>query len=558
MSSTSIAIELLSDRMDVAAVKGGRVIESRRILIDLQADPTGWARGVRGCSDKLRAVVEELNASGARTRVVYRSPSQTVDLASFELRSAGQACAAAILPAGEALPYSASSATIKAVAVGRDASGTQRRWHVVVAADRTDVVRALVDLVDEAGLTFESATPIDAAIMSGLVQRALRHAGPQHGWLHFGKYSSFFILGGEGRIRFERSIGLGVQTIVQSLTRPIRMPDENPIQLDVDTAKEIVHKYGIPETEEVLSDKYKLTRGHIMPQIQPVLQRYVVELRQSLRFGLPEEERGSIDISVGGPGSIIPGLLDLIAWELKLKFNADEQYAHYDYKEPACRGNELADAIEAWTFLDRLNLQPPESAQRPQLGLLRRYLWSGAAAALVFVAFDGIRLQSRLSDARRESARLEAAASEARSMEKTHRKLVAAIGAVNELEKIVADTVGARANLGAVLQEVSRLTPASVRLNSMRFAREEERLTCRIYGRAEQVGAGKTEVEAFIEALKGSPIFSDASLRNVERGTVSGAPGERFEATFDTILAPDPAAIPHLASGGTDANGGQP
>ena len=94
-----------------------------------------------------------------------------------------------------------------------------------------------------------------------------------------------------------------------------------------------------------------------MPQIQPVLQRYVVELRQSLRFGLPEEERDAIEISVSGPGSMIFGLPELIAWELKLKFSVDSQPSGFDHKSPGTEGSVRVEAMENTSFRDQLNLQ---------------------------------------------------------------------------------------------------------------------------------------------------------------------------------------------------------
>ncbi|MHC4209519.1 MAG: PilN domain-containing protein [Planctomycetota bacterium] len=555
MSSTTVAIELLSDRLDVAAIKGGRVVASRRVPVDLPSEPTAWAKAVRSASDKLRSAVGELGVAGAPARLVYRSPTQAVDLASFELGSAAQACAAAKLPCLESLPYAGTAALCEATAVGRDRSGPNRRWHVVVAADRIDVVRTLVELIESAGLTFDSAVPIDAAIMARLVRGAVAHQGSQHGWLYFGKHSSFFVIGGQGRVSFERSIGLGVETIVQSLTRPIRLPDEEPVELDHETAKKIVHEHGIPETDDAVHDDPRLTRAHIMPQIQPVLQRYVVELRQSLRFGLPENERDSIDITVSGPGSTVPGLSELMAWELKLKFATDPAYATFDYRAPAGQGSELLDALEDRQFLNNLNLQPGDTANRRQLGRLRRWMWSGAAVALVVVGFDAVRLGARLNNARQEEQNLQAAASELTALHQTHQTLNAALVAMGEMELAIAEEVGARADLRAILHELSRLTPESVRLNSMRLNREDTIMAARLYGRAAHAdGQARTELEPFIEALKNSPLFVNAVLKNVEVGSAGDRSGQRFEATFDVIMAPDAAALAELAA---DTEGGE-
>ncbi len=550
VGSTSVAIELLSDRIDIAAHRRGRVVASRRIPLELPTEPTEWAKAVRSLGGKLKELVDELDVGGASARILYRSPAQSVDLASFGLRTARQACAAAVLLAGESLRYAVNAAVMTAVAVGRDVKSAERRWHVIVAADRVDIVRAIVEMTESAGLTLESATPLDAAIMARLVQRALRFAGPQHGWLHFGEHSSVFVLGGRGRLRFERSIGLGSETIVQSLTRPIRTPNEDPINLDASLAREIFHEHGIPATDDVLSTKHQLTRRHIMPQIQPVLQRYVVELRQSLRFGLPEDERHTIDITVSGPGSTIPGLPELIAWELKLKFSVDSRSDGYDYRSPATEGSELSEALENPSFLDQLNLEPKEVATRRLSGHLRRWLWIGAAAAIAVVAVDGFQLKVRVNEARRQAEAMKTAAAEVNALTTTQEKIMKAIEAMNELERVIAAQAGEQPDLRATFQELSRITPASIRLNSMRLTRVGPIAKVRLYGRAIQVDAetGRTEVERFVKALKASPLFDEVNLRNVERSLFEGRFGERFDASFQAILAPDPRAV-EIASG---------
>ena len=531
--------------MDVAVVGGSGIVASLRVPLDLSNEPTTWAKAVRGVGSKLKEIVKELDAEGASVRVLYRSPAQSVDLHSFALRTASQACAAAVLPLAESLPYSMSSANMDAVAVGRDASGADRRWHVVVAADRGDVIRAIVEMVETAGLKFDSATPIDAAILAGVVRTALTYAGPQHGWLHFGKHSSFFVLGGSGCVRFVRSIALGTETIVKTLTRPIRTTDETSINLDHDTAQRIFYDHGIPETDDVLDESLQLRRRHIMPQIQPVLQRYVVELRQSLRFGLSEDDRQAIEITVSGPGSTIPGLAELIAWELNLKFATDTRYSDYDFRTPAGDGSELRDAIDNTQFLDRLNLQPAEAALRRQAGRLRRWLWAGAAAALAFIALDTVQVRSRLTDARQQAAAHTIAATEAVGMQETHRKILAAGAAINDLEQTIAAEASAALNMRAILQELSLVTPVSIKLNSLRFARTGDIVRARLHGRAIEIDTvtGQTEVGLFITMLKKSPLFREAGLRDVERGSFAEGNGERFEASFEAVLAPDISAI---------------
>ena len=553
MSLGTVAIELLYDRMDVAAIKGGRVLVSKRFPSELPTDGLEWIKAVRSIGTVLEPIVQELGLSGAQTSILYRSPTQAVDLASFEIRSSSEACTAAILTCSESLPYSASTAVIEAVVVGRDRAGTAPKTHVAVAAERTDAVRAMVEMVESAGLKFSSAAPIDVPIMVRILRQVLKHSGPQQGWLHFGEHSSLFVVGGGGAIRFERSIAIGLRTIARSLTRPIRLPGGDEIvELDFDSALKILHRHGIPDADEVVHHDPELTRRHIMPLIQPVLQRYIVELRQSIRFGVPDEgERKAIAITVTGPGSAIPGLASLVGWELRLDVKADEKYSGYDYLLPAATGSELVEAIEDPQILARLNLVPSELAERRQLAHRRRWLWAGAAVALVAIGTDALRISAKLGDAQREAAALAGATASQEKLEVTRARLIAGIRAMDELDETIADSVGGPIRLGAVLHEFSRIIPSSVGLTAMQFRREGQVMTGRISGRAVpiEISTNRTELEPFIDLLKSSPLFENIVLSNVEVSPGGPSSGLRFDASFTLVVVAQETARKQVAVG---------
>ena len=127
---------------------------------------------------------------------------------------------------------------------------------------------------------------------------------------------------------------------------------------------------------------------------------------------------------------------------------------------------------------------------------------------------------------------------------------MAAIEALVQLEQVIAREVGEQADLRATFQELSRVTPASIKLNSMRLTRVGRIVKVQLYGRAIQVDAenSRTEVEEFVEALKASPMFEAVDLRNVERSLFEGKIGERFDASFQAILVPNLRTV-EIASG---------
>lgn len=540
MQAKTVAIELLPDRIDVAVRRGNQVVGGKRIPIALDSDPDEWARVVRGSAGLLRDVVQELGVSGAAAVVVYHSPTQAVELVSVPLRSVSQARDAAVLSGAESLPYSMSSAVCQALVLGRDAGRGNQQTHALVTAERNDIAGALTEMVESAGLTVASATPTEAAILAKVVQVALKDRSAERGWLYIGEMTSFFVVVGAGRLRVGRSISIGLNTLVASLTRPIRsQPQAAPIELSAETARQILFGQGM-KIDKVAHGQIELSREQLMPLIQPVMQRLIVELRQSLRFGLNDEQRDRLEICVRGPGSSIPGLVDVVGTELGVKATRDPKHVAYDYRVPGSKGSELLDAISDRRLLDRLNLLPRESADRQVTGRLRRWLWTGAAAAIMVIAFDTFRYHLAVSAARAESKQLETRATERQEYDVKRDRLVAAAEALQKLERAVTNEVGSRVDFSALMHELSRLTPKSVRLTTMSFRQTKLKTVGQITGYAFTLGgpSGDDRLEAFIDALKKSPLIEAVVLEKVNSGSLGGHVGRRFEAKFVALGVP--------------------
>ncbi len=536
-----VTVVLLPDLIDVVARKHNTVVAARRIPITLGLDPTTWAKSVREASDDLRDVVFELGVERVPTAVVYTSPTQAVDLVSLKLDSPSQARAAAILGCMETIPYPFDAAVVEAAVIGRDRAEDNPQIHVVVAADRKDVTGAIVEMTEAAGLEFQSATPIAATIIARLAGRTLRNVPTERGWLYVGDHGSFFVVGGRGILRFSRAITIGLETLVESLTRPIRSSGTTePIGLDVREARDILYRRGIGRADEVVHNNPRLTMSQLAPLVQPVLQRFVVELRQSIRFGVPETERDSVMLVVTGPGSAVPGFAALLGQELELPVSLDSRYAAYEYDSPASAGSEGNLAAANRRYLRQMNLQPQEITQRRDSRRLRRWLWTGVAAALVIVGLDTLWLQVRLGELRGQEAALASETAGLETLQDTQARLAAAVQAMDGLQGTIEQQIGAHVDFRAVFHELSRLTPQSIQFTTLSFRRNGDQMngTASGYAAASQDADGQTELEAFIEALKLSPIIDNVELVNVQIAAVGRTTGERFEAGFQTIAIP--------------------
>ncbi|MCI0363376.1 MAG: hypothetical protein L0Y44_07770 [Phycisphaerales bacterium] len=557
MKTKTIALGLVLDRIDILLCHGDRIVAGRRVDIAFDADTGAWSETVKGAARQVRAAVAELKGNGLPAFVFYRSPTECSEYAGLNFRSADEAQQAAILACADSLSYPLDVACCQALVLGRDASGSPRQNHVVVAADRDDAIGAMAEMVEEAGLKFRWAAPLDAVIISSFAKMVMQSSEPPIGHLYIGEHRSFFVIGGAGNILFARPISIGINALAASLRRPLRPISGNQtIELDRKSAQAILHEHGFPERNQVVDQERGLTGAQIIPLLQPLLQRFIVELRQSLRFGMPENQRQSVSLMICGPGSAIPGFASVMGDELHLTVNCDPKYAAFDFTKPATGGSEMADAVAQRKPLSVLGLLPQRVAKDRQTNRLTRWLWTGAATALLLIGADAALFNCRLEFARQEAQAAQARTDDVKTLQASGERLFAAISAMNSLETAIQRETSGSINLRACLQELSRLTPESVRLTGISFHHAEGRTNGHVAGYAlgTQTSGSRTQLEPFIEQLRHSPLFEKVVLANVQAGVLGDMPGQRFEANFIGVSTPRHA--PAIAAAGSKGSTG--
>jgi Tfp pilus assembly protein PilN len=211
----------------------------------------------------------------------------------------------------------------------------------------------------------------------------------------------------------------------------------------------------------------------------------------------------------------------------------------------------MADAVAHRKTLSVLGLLPQRVERERQTSRLTRWLWTGAATALLLIGADAALFQSRLKFARQEAQAAQARTDDVKALQASGERLFAAISAMNGLESAIQRETSGSINLRACLQELSRLTPESVRLTGISFHHADGRTNGHIagYALATQASGSRTQLEPFIEQLRHSPLFEKVVLTNVQAGVLGEMPGQRFEANFTGVSTPRHA--PALAAAGS-------
>jgi len=547
VSKKQVVIAIFPNRIDVVVYDRSERIASGRVPIT-QADQTDqWAQSLRDGVGALRIMAHRLGVVGAPAIVLYRSPSQSVGLTSLAGCSASEAIEAGKMDCVDTLSYPVDLAVCKAAIV---AGKADRQRHVIAVAEHEETAQVIAQLIDETRFTLASITPLDAAITHHLVTLALGSKEDNRGWLYIGEHTSFFVIVSGGTLKFSRQIRLGCESFVHGLTRPIYAKDNNdPIRLDLETGRKIFYQYGLPDPDQGVCESPALTGRQVIPLLQPLLQRLIVELRQSLRFGLDDSGREDLNIFITGPGSKLPGLASFVQEKLDVKVSCDPAYSSYDWTVPGDKPSELFDTLESRSVLAELNLLPPKLSRQRQTRQLRRWLWVGAAAGMMLIAFDCLDHHTRLVDLRKQVKAYEPQIANIKAIKKASEQLGGSLAEMKQLEQAIDRQVGWRFDLWAYMQELSRITPTTVRFTSMNFQRRGKTVngTLSGYARVASSGSEQTDLETCIARLRASPLFAKVVLDHVELDSTDPGANQRFTINLKTRSVPRSAGPVKLA-----------
>lgn len=490
----------------------------------------GWTNGLAVFQERLRAWVAELGLEGAPTVCLYSGPDVSASVQSCAAAAgAPRAARAAELAHRESIQYdfdsnpSASLSLIRDRRPSTNSDGSPRvpQLHTLVASDRETSSGSVSKALAEAGLRPVQLVPLPAlAIQCALDDlRSATDAGGVHAVLWVGEHQSVLVAGDQDRLLLLRQLPLGTESLVDALCRPMRS-DERGVQcvlLNRDAARHRLFSSGIPRSgQEAGPDG--LDPALALPLLQSVFQRLSVEARNSLRFGLAQEDREALSTHLGGPGAGIPGLAEALRPD-------DRGVAPLPF-DPA----QLLSAASH----SELNLLPDAELKGLQAGVLRRGLWAGVGVACLGVAADAFltwqastRQDQVVRTLRAENARpdlsrqaLERTVSLQQGIALAHARLGAALRGSPEWS--------------ALMNHLAASTPEECLLSLVECKLDAGAWTCRITGTMH--GApGKDlarTLNQYVAALGAAPAVEHARLGATQRSRS----GVEERLNFDAVL----------------------
>lgn len=289
-----LVISLTPTCLKGAVLRGSRIIQAERVAIDSATWNQAWDQNLVPLDRHLRQLLARFAAEGGRTDVtlIYSGSQSVVQIHDIP-GSRDDARRAAMLKARES---AGQSLITDAVVLARSA-GNPSHWIVLTVSDRDDQTNRLYAWINRCGGQAVALIPEAACVAEAAARRALSGGEVTaccfmgHGWSAIGCGSSqgLFLV---------RAFEFGHRVISDVFQRAL---DPDGVADDRDLGERAMFESGLPFKSGETSGEL---RNKVLPLVAPVLQRFCVEIKQTLRFGMPSDTSPSTLI-LDGPGALI-------------------------------------------------------------------------------------------------------------------------------------------------------------------------------------------------------------------------------------------------------------
>ena len=562
MNATTLVIELAPGRLEAAVVRAGRGLSRAAVATEHARWDDAWKTQLREFDAPLKELISKCTNCPRTAVVFYHSPSNASEVLACPStgRDSGARQAALLAIADQSsieLDHNPHAAQVLLT----DPAGDARFTHTLATIDTDETGAAIASWLIRAGLMPDRIIPMQGAHLASLVRRAREgEAGHARLILRVGEQRGCIAAFAGGRLKLVRNVELDLSALTDALTRPIVVADahgapamplaadpaDREVKLTRAEARALLMSAGVPERGTLIDESRRIKGDHVLPLLQPVLQRCLVEMRQSMRFSLEEIERATTRLVVIGPGAAVPRLGEVVAAQLGVPLEADNRPVSSD----------LSDAIEQLSTL-RCSLLPRVEASRQSIRRIRRAMWTGAALAGLAALGDGVITSSQLAKAESDLQGVQSSTTVARQLIENTQRVAQQTADLTALASAVDVAAGPDAQWAGVLRELAAITPSQVRIDDINLVSEGSVLRCDIRARAiaADVAAARADVSAYLKTLAASPLVDSIKLGSTETSgkasTGSGAAAGTLEsASFNVslMIVPVPRSVAQASS----------
>lgn len=538
-----VILELATSRITLEIVKGAEQVAFLERVPDEPSGEIDLGRWLAVAEMTLRQMVADTDATGlptvcvAHPSVLSLDPGAATTVQSCPTSAGGRtAINAALLALDAATKLDRDDTPNNAVLAHTDSCpSATRRSHAVAYAVPDTLVEGVADLTRSVGLRFEGLIPGETvAVASTLASACLNHNdGPSaepstpRASVWIDSSCSCLCVVQAGRVLLVRPIPIGLDAIIDSLSKPIREPSSNLscVRFDKAGARRLLETVGVPTPETTIEGHPGLSGANLLPLMQPALQRLAVEIKQSVRFGLSEEERQGLTLGLIGPAARTPRLATVLASLSGLEADGP----------PPIADRSVASRVPQ-VLLGRL-LLPTSQTERQFNRAIKSAACVAAAIALAWIGWSAWTDRAAAALADREFAAHNAEAQSAQQRRDLAIKAGQIRAQLTAFKSRTEEAIGERMEWPTVLAWLSTACGDSVRLASIECESSESGPRIRLEGVA---GAqGKTPpsetLASLLATLREWPLAEAVALRSATKVTEPGMNLVSFELSIELI-----------------------
>lgn len=508
----------MSSAARIVIAPSGVEARVRGSVVRARMDPSAWeeaaARGYAPLETPLREVIGKAGLAGRRVEVHYESPDAVVEMLTLPLPFA-EARAAGALRIRESLGHGA-EACVSIARVPQPKADAESST-LLMTADRSSTVEAIAAVTARCGARPELLLPLRTTTLRAAIAAALATHGERSATVMWMDRHTTAVAGGvDGCCRFARSLSAGCDLLVDAFRRAAREVGG----CDHAQAWDMLFRGGIPRRDQVVDEGLLLKGERVIPLIQPALQRLAIEVKQTLRFGLPEGEASRAIVTLAGPGASIPLLLETLGAMIETSVHPLDAAA-------AATGARLEDGMGVGFI--------PEAVgeRRARRGLISAAAM-GAAAAFLAVGLDGAWSEREIgrleADLAANELRIKQAAADAAvqaDLDEASRRLA-------KLDALAEATVGTQTCWTAAMKLASSLNVPGLELQEMIGGLTPDGPVLTLRGLVPASDAGQGPMAGVIATLSASPLAARVQVGSAR--TVETDGGARTQFTIAMTL----------------------
>lgn len=489
------------DPTAVHASWGARGATPRRVHVPLDSSEweAAWESGLRVIDDALGEAITRLRVpAGTPVVVGFESQSNVAEAQSIPPGDAGSGLASLRLAACErlALPRLTQAVRVKQVSLAMGGENPSPGVALVSAAADEDV-EAVRAWVERAGLRCRRIVPSGAVLLGDITREVTARGGaPIRIVLHIDGHRSVLGVAVEGRIELLRTFEIGLHNFAEAIARASQNRHEGwGAAITLVQVLEGLAVRGFPQPDTMFDEDHKLAANAVLPVLQPVIQRFCVEIKQSLRMVLRRSGNAPVRIELRGPGARIPRVAEMLVPSIDAEFVVPKE------DDTEC-SLEMLLRDSSWH-----DLALTSSAARHEASAVRfrRAVILSAAIGLAALGAEAVHALNETVSLAAKTRAVEADLIRVHEFNKLSHKAVELDERLMQGRGLLTEFLGPQPDWKTVFTELAMAAEPLVELTELRAASEKDRAFLLVYGVAD-AAEDSSELTSFIDEFGSSPL----------------------------------------------------